>query len=118
MRTDGLLSYEIEDDSGTSVAASSLAFATSGTISYTVPSDNPSDSYTVTVTMKDGLGNNVDASSSVYLEPEYTITIWLESDSGYVTRAFEPGAEIDFAYEITTNGATQLSVYEIRFYTM
>ncbi len=117
MMVDGLLSYEIEDGSGNSVAATSMTFATSGTISYTVPLDDPSSSYTITVTLKDGLGNNVDASSTVWLQEEYTITVWLESDSGFVTRAFEPGDEIDFGYEITTNGATHLSVYEVRFYT-
>jgi len=117
MMADGLLSYEIEDESGDAVATTSMTFATSGTISYTVPMDDPSNSYTITVTLKDGLGNNVEASSTVWLEEEYTITVWLESDSGFVSRAFEPGDEIDFSYEITTNGATHLSVYEVSFYT-
>jgi hypothetical protein len=117
MMTSGLLSYEIEDDAGNPVAATSMTFATSGTISYTVPTDDPSGSYTITVTLKDGLGNNVDASSTMWLQEEYTITVWLESDSGFVSRAFEPGDEVDFGYAITTNGATHRSVYEITFYT-
>lgn len=117
MMTEGLLSYAITDQHGDAVASASLAFSTSGTISYTVPMDSPSDEYTITVTLKDGLGNNVEADSTVWLEAEYTITAWLMSDSGYVTRAFQPGDEIEFGYEITTNGAAHKSVYKLRFYT-
>jgi hypothetical protein len=115
--TTGLLSYEIENDEGDLVASSSMDFATAGTISYTVPSSDASYSYTVTLTLKDGLGNNVDADSTVWLEDEYTISVWLVSSSGYVSRAFEPGAEIEFGYAISTNGAPHMSVYKIRYYS-
>ncbi len=115
--TEGLLSYAIEDNHGNTVSSATIDFATSGTISYTVPAADAADSYTLTLTLKDGLGNNVDESSTVYLEAEYTIIAWLESDSGFVGRAFEPGDEIDIGYEITTNGAAHKSVYKLRFYT-
>ncbi|MEW5748698.1 MAG: hypothetical protein AB1793_07970 [Candidatus Thermoplasmatota archaeon] len=115
--TSGMLSYEVVDAGGEPVASSSMDFATSGMISFTVPGSDPSTEYTVTLTLKDGLGNNVEAESSVWLEEEYTISVWLVSDSGYVSRAFEPGAEIEFGYEITTNGAPHMSVYKIRYYS-
>jgi len=117
MMDSGLLSYVIENAGGEAVASASLTFADSGTISYTVPLDDPSSAYTVYVTLKDGQGNNVEADSTVWLEAEYTITAWLVSDSGYTTRAFEPGDEVEFGYEITTNGAPHKSVYKLRFYT-
>lgn len=117
MMTTGMLSYMVEDLGGDMVASASMNFTKSGVVSYTVPMDGPSERYTVTVSLKDGLGNNVEASSSVWLEAEYTITTWLVSDSGYVTRAYEPGDKIEFAYEITTNGAAHRSIYKIVFYT-
>lgn len=117
MMTSGLLSYEIRDYYGDLVASASMDFATSGTISYTVPASDASYEYTVTLVLKDGLGNNVDAESSVWLEDEYTLSVWLISSSGYVSRAFEPGDEIEFGYAITTNGAPHMSVYKLRYYS-
>lgn len=122
MMTTGLLSYVVEDGMGNTVDAATLStadteFPTSGTISYAVPSVDASDYYTVTVTLKDGFGNNAEASSSVYLRAEYMIDVWLISDAGFVSRAFEQGDTVEFGYAITTNGATHKSVYKIRFYS-
>jgi hypothetical protein len=85
-------------------------------ISYMVPADDPSSHYTVTLTVKDGQGNNVEASSTVDLRAEYSLSVWLADDSGFKTRAFEPGNTVEFGYEITANAASEVSIYKIRFY--
>jgi len=113
----GMISYEITDRSGDRVAGEALAFATAGSFSYTVPMSNPSEWYTATLTVKDGLGNNIAASASAYLRAEYMIDLWLNTDSPYSNGAFAPGAVLEFGYSITTNGVTHLPVYKIRFYS-
>jgi len=111
--TEGLLSYSIGDSMGLTVASTTIPFATSGTIAYTVPAENPADWYNLEIVLKDGLGNSVSASLLVELVSDYTITVWLAGDSGFVGGAFETGDTVELAYEITTNGAPQLSVYQI-----
>lgn len=121
MMTMGLLSYIVVDDLGRTVASATLssvdtAFPASGSITYTVPTDDASEYYTVTVSLKDGYGNNAQASSTVYLKAEYRVDVWLVRDSGFVSRAFEPGDTVEFGYAISTNGASHMSLYKIRFY--
>ncbi len=113
--TNGSLSYEIADNSGDIVASAALSFQKSGSFSYQVPDEEPANWYRATVMVKDGLGNNVDASATVYLMNDYMLSIWVESSSKTVSGAFEPGDVVTFGYSITTNGATPLSVYEIWF---
>lgn len=114
--TDGLLSYTVESSDGAQVASASIEFATAGTISYTVPAESPAGWYEITVVLKDGLGNEASQSSTAYLVNEYTISVWLANDSGYVGGAFEPGDEVEIGYEITTNGVAHKSVYKIWYY--
>ncbi|MGD9962533.1 MAG: hypothetical protein AB7S97_01330 [Thermoplasmata archaeon] len=114
--TSGLLSYTIEAAGGTMVASAALPFATSGTISYTVPAENPANWYELTVVLKDGLGNEDSDSETAYLVQDYTLSVWLAGDSGFVGGAFEPGDEVEIQYEVVTNGVAHKSVYEIWFY--
>lgn len=117
MMIDGQLSYEIWSSDGEMMASTTIAFSDSGTISYTVPVDDPASWYAVVVTLKDGMGNSVSAVSYVYLVSMYDITAWIDNDSGFVSRAFEPGDTIRIGYEITTNGVAHRSVYKIEYYT-
>ncbi len=111
--TEGLLSYSIEDSRGLTVASTTIPFATSGTIAYTVPAESPADWYWLEIVLKDGLGNSVSASLTVVLVSDYTINVWLADDSGFVGGAFEPGDGVELAYEILTNGAPHMAVYQI-----
>ena len=47
---------------------------------------------------------------------EYTLSVWLSGDSGFVGGAFEAGDEVELSYEITTNGVADRSVYKLWFY--
>jgi hypothetical protein len=112
-----MISYEVRSAGGDVVQAASPDFVTSGSVSYTVPVSDPSSHYTLTLTVKDGQGNNVEESSTVDLVPQYKISVWLAGDSGYKTGAFVPGAEIHLEYEITSSADTEVSIYKIRFYS-
>ncbi len=111
--TEGLLSYSIEDSRDLMVASTTIPFATSGTITYTVPAESPAEWYELEIVLKDGLGNSASASQRVYLVSDYTINVWLADDSGFVGGAFEPGDGLELAYEILTNGAPHMAVYQI-----
>ncbi len=113
--TNGSLSYVITDNTGETLASEILVFRTSGSFSFNAPVEEPANWYRATVTLKDGLGNNVVSSATVYLMNDYDLSIWVQSSSKTVSGAFEPGNVVTFGYSITTNGATQLSVYEIWF---
>lgn len=114
--TDGLLSYTIDASGGAQVASASLSFATAGTISYTVPAESPANWYELTLVLKDGLGNEASGAATAYLVNEYTLSVWLSGDSGFVGGAFEAGDEVELSYEITTNGVADRSVYKLWFY--
>ncbi|MCJ7561739.1 MAG: hypothetical protein MUO84_01855 [Thermoplasmata archaeon] len=113
--TNGSLSYVISDNTGETVASEILGFRTSGSFSFNAPDEEPANWYRATVTLKDGLGNNVVSSATIYLMNDYDLSIWVQSSSKTVSGAFEPGNVVTFGYSITTNGATHLSVYEIWF---
>lgn len=109
------LTYTIVNDDGVYVATGSVPFAEAGSFEYQIPESDTSTSYTATLTMVDGVGHVESASASSWLYASHEIQIWIKSGSGYVSRAFEPGATVEFGYSITTVGVEHLDVYRIVF---
>ncbi len=112
---DGTIRYVVVDDSGVRVASSNLEFATSGSFDFEVPETDPSESYTATVTLDDGLGHLVTEDSDVQLLSDYELRIWIDDSAGYTSRAFEPGDTIVFGFSITAVGVEDLEVYRIYY---
>jgi hypothetical protein len=110
------LSYSITDEDGVRVAGGEMPFAMAGSIDYVVPMVEPSEYYTVRVTVDDGHGHVVSDTATAWLYAQYEIQIWLDSSAGYTSRAFEPGTTVVFGYSVANIGAAHLDVYRIVFY--
>jgi uncharacterized protein (UPF0333 family) len=109
--TDGNLMFEITDAMDVKVETDTPDFATSGSFSYDVPSENPSTSYTAWMVMTTESGSYLSASKTVTITENYEIQIWL-GKSGYATGEFKPGQTVKVHYTINAY-ASQLPLYEI-----
>jgi hypothetical protein len=109
--TEGNLMYEITDHEGVMVKTGTPDFATSGSFSYDVPSENPSISYTAMMVMTTDAGSYLSASKTVTITENYEIQIWL-GKSGYATGEFKPGQTVKVHYTINAY-ALQLPLYKI-----
>jgi hypothetical protein len=110
------MSYSITDADGIRVAGGDLPFLLAGSVDFTVPLVEPSDSYTARVTVDDGHGHLVSDTATAWLYAQYEVQIWLDSSAGYTSRAFEPGSTVVFGYSIANIGAAHLDVYRLVFY--
>ena len=117
MVSNATISYAITDDDGVRVAHSALPYEMSGEIDLEVPEVDPSDWYTLEVTVDDGLGHVVSDSATAWLFANYEINIWLDSGAGFASGAYEPGATIVIGYSITAVGVDHLDLYTIWFYS-
>ena len=106
------LSYEIVDEDGVKVASGEPAYATSGSFSYEVPSEHPSESYEATMTLTSASGAYVEASATVDIVSDYDLTVWI-GKSGYTSGEFKPGQTLKVHYSIDTHSFAQLPVYQI-----
>jgi hypothetical protein len=116
--TNGALSYVVVDNNGDVVDSADLTFAKSGTVSYATPSSDASDSYTITMTLDDGAGNSMTKSSTVYLTAMYKINAVRETNSNFVSGAFESGTKLRFSFTIDSYGAEDLPVYVVYVWVM
>jgi hypothetical protein len=106
------LMYEVFDDNGVKVAHGSLAYAATGSFTYTVPIVNPSPEYTAVLTMVVSGGGVVTATDTIDIEALYDIQIWVEK-SKYAGGEYKPGSTIDVGYTIESFVNEPLPVYQI-----
>jgi len=112
----GTLSYSIEDDEGNEVGSGSMALVPSGTLSYHVSAMSTSSWYMATLTFDAGDSWVMDRSSTIYRTSAYDVSIWMNSDSKFVSGAFEPGSEMNFGFEIIAYEEEEPRMYRLDFY--
>ena len=74
--------------------------------------DDPSGSYTATLTLRSGVGGVETASATVTIFDDYDLMIWI-SGSPYTSGMFRPGDNVKVSYSINTYSQANLPVYEI-----
>jgi len=115
--TTGTLGYMIVDEDDHEVDSSILVFGTSGMFDFVVP-DEASSEYTATLKLQDGLGRVATGSATVELLGDYELTIWLETDSKYMSGAYKPGDTLTFGFEILVyNEDADVQVFRIEYGT-
>ncbi len=112
----GTLSYTIEDDEGDQVDAGTMALVPSGALTYHVPATSESSWYMATLTFDAGDSWLLEETSTIYRVSAYDVSIWLNSDSKFVSGAFEPGTELSFGFEIVAYEDVEPRMYEVVFY--
>ncbi|UCE92310.1 MAG: hypothetical protein JSV90_04020 [Methanobacteriota archaeon] len=109
------IAYVVVDDDDVRVAQATMMYTPAGSISFDVPETYPSDSYTMELTLDDGLGHIAYTSSTVWLYANYEIHVWLESSAGFASNAYEAGATLVVGYSIEAVGVEHLDLYAIWF---
>jgi hypothetical protein len=112
----GTLAYTIEDDEGTMVDEGSMALVPSGSLSYHVPATSGSAWYMVTLTFDAGDSWVLEMDSTIYREATYDVSLWLNTESKFVSGAFEPGTELNFGFEVIAYEDVEPRMYELVFY--
>lgn len=105
------LEYEITDNDGVTVKTDKPTFAKSGSFEYTVPSVNPSVTYTARLVMTTDTGGYLTQSLTVSIMDNYELQVWL-GKSGYVSGEYKPGQTLKVHYTINAYAA-KLPVYKI-----
>ena len=108
--TDGDLAWEISDEEGVKVAEGTPDFDTSGSFSYDVPEENPSEAYYARLTMTTTTGAFRVAYAEVEIIQDYQLSVWA-GKSSYATGEFKPGQKVTVHYAIYTYTHEQLPVY-------
>jgi hypothetical protein len=112
----GTLSYTIEDDEDVQVDSGSIVLASSGTIDFDVPSLGSSSHYTATLTFDAGGNWVIDRDSTIWRESDFDLSVWLNTNSKFVSGAFEPGTELNFGFEIVAYEEEEARLYEVMFF--
>jgi len=113
---DATLEWEIVDWDGVKVDGDTPTFATSGSFSYDVPTENPSPTYTATIWMTTADGGFASAEAGVSLIGGWELRVW-SSGSSYMTGEYRPGDTVKLHYSIAAIYADPFPVYKLVMWT-